>query len=81
MENILEDLKRYFRDTPREKVLRDWAETKKNSPKGGPKLKDFLCMTGILYGPIEIGHFTVNGKYNNNINPKQSSGSLFLYRA
>ena len=78
MENILENLKKYFRETPREEVLKGWEEAKKNAPKGGPKLNDFLCITGILYGPSQIGNITVNGIQQNNINPKKSSGFVFL---
>lgn len=40
--NILEKLKQYFKNTPRDKVLSDWKHTKENAPKNSPLLKDFL---------------------------------------
>lgn len=78
MENILENLKKYFRETPREEVLKGWQQAKREAPKGGPKLNDFLCLTGMR--PSQISCVTVNGIQHNHINPKKSSGFVFLYR-
>lgn len=43
MENMLEALKKYFVETPREKVLEDWAKTKE-ATKGikSPTIGEFL---------------------------------------
>ena len=76
MDNILEDLKKYFRETPRDQVLKDWAEAKKNSPKGGPKLKEFLDMTRVMYRPTEE-FFTLTGKNIDEINPEYIPGCFF----
>lgn len=40
--SMLDDLKKYFNETPREQVLKDWADTENNAPEGGPKLVEFL---------------------------------------
>lgn len=69
MNNILEDLKKYFRETPREKIMSDWADTKLNSPKGGPKLREFMFANAIPYPRRFIVVSNIN-----NINPKYSSG-------
>lgn len=36
MKDILEKLKQYFKDTPREEVLKAWKEAKENAPKNSP---------------------------------------------
>lgn len=41
-DTITDKLKEYFKNTPREEVLRGWAEAKKNSAKNSPKVKDFI---------------------------------------
>lgn len=53
MNDIIKKLKKYFKETPREKVLSDWSEAKKNAPKGGPKIKEFLSSDGIICEPLE----------------------------
>ncbi|WP_343695472.1 hypothetical protein [Flavobacterium sp.] len=81
MENILEDLKKYFRETPREEVLKGWKKAKENAPKGGPKLNEFLCFAEIQYGssPSQIGRVTINGNQPINNKPEEiSSGFVFL---
>lgn len=81
MENILEQLQKYFRETPREEVLKGWKAAKENAPKGGPKLNEFLCFTEIQYGssPSQIGRVTINGNKPVNNKPEEiSSGFVFL---
>lgn len=39
---MLEALKEYFKNTPREEVLKSWKESKKNAPKNGPTVDEFL---------------------------------------
>jgi hypothetical protein len=76
MNNILEDLKKYFRDTPREKVMSDWAETKRNSPKGGPKLREFILSHQVYYRPKREFFFVIT-ETNNHISPEFTPGLLF----
>lgn len=42
--NILQDLKDYFKNTPREQIEKDWAETEKYD-KVGPTVSEFLEVT------------------------------------
>lgn len=42
MEDILQKLKDYFANTPREEVLKGWEEAKRNAPKNSPLLKDLF---------------------------------------
>jgi len=41
-QKMLDELKEYFANTPREKVLEDWAKAREMAPKNSIKLKDFL---------------------------------------
>lgn len=41
MSNFYEELKKYFENTPREKVLEDWDKSKKWD-EVGPTLEEFL---------------------------------------
>ena len=77
MNNILEDLKKYFRDTPREKIMRDWAETKEEAPKGGPSIKRYIEVSKIFYRCKKEEFFVINEKNNILVNPEYSSGSFF----
>lgn len=38
MNDILEKLKQYFKDTPREEVLKGWKEARENAPKNSPSV-------------------------------------------
>lgn len=78
MTNILEDLKQYFRDTPREKIMRDWAETKMEAPKGGPTVRKYLDTSKIFYRCKKDEFFVITEKNNILVNPKYPSGSFFL---
>ncbi|WP_264509970.1 hypothetical protein [Flavobacterium sp. N1719] len=77
MNNILEDLKKYFRDTPREKVMKDWSETKNEAPKGGPTLRKYLEASKIYYRSKKEEFFVIKEKNTNLVNPKYPSGSFF----
>ena len=48
MNNLLEDLKKYFRDTPQEKIMKDWAETEKFD-EVRPQLDKFFEVSKILF--------------------------------
>lgn len=41
MSTLLENLKKYFAETPREQVLKDWESSKKFD-KVGPTVKEFI---------------------------------------
>ena len=48
MNNILEDLKKYFQDTPQEQIMKEWAETEKYD-KVGPSIEEFLIKTKLYF--------------------------------
>ena len=48
MNNFLEDLKKYFEVTPRDKVLTDWEKSAEFN-KVGPTIDDFLQHTNQYY--------------------------------
>ena len=75
--NFFEDLKKYFENTPREKVLEDWAKSEEFD-KIGPTVEEFLTYTSKYYethlqDPVQT---EMNFK-SNNISPEFSSGFLF----
>jgi hypothetical protein len=78
MNNILEDLKKYFRDTPREKIMKDWAETKLQAPRGGPTLRRYLDASKIFYRCKKEEFFVITEINNILVNPKYPSGFSFL---
>jgi len=54
--NILQDLKDYFKNTPREQIEKDWAETEKYD-KVGPTVSEFLEVTK------SVNEFSANPKF------------------
>ncbi len=73
MGNMLEELKKYFETTPREKVLEDWAKTEAFD-QVGPTMDEFLTQTRLYYqvyssDPLQ-GYLINNIEYS----PKYSSG-------
>ena len=48
MSIILEELKRYFQDTPQEKILSDWAELEKYD-QVGPTIQEFKKVTRYFF--------------------------------
>ncbi len=48
MENLVENLKKYFETTSREQVLKDWEETKEFD-QVGPTMDDFLSQTNAYF--------------------------------
>jgi hypothetical protein len=48
MNNFYEDLKKYFETTPQEKILEDWAKTKKWD-NVGPTVNEFLINTENIH--------------------------------
>lgn len=64
MKDILDKLKQYFKDTPREEVLKGWQQAKENAPKSGiefmnieiaPNLKKFLEENEYYIGLLNSG--------------------------
>ncbi|TDD78408.1 hypothetical protein [Flavobacterium caseinilyticum] len=74
MNNILEDLKKYFQDTPQEQIMKDWAETEKFD-KVGPSIEEFLTKTKLYFKLEEEKLLLSQPNFLDNIkNPKYSSG-------
>tara|TARA_B100001105_G_C22219792_1_gene369139 strand:+ start:188 stop:430 length:243 start_codon:yes stop_codon:yes gene_type:complete len=48
MSTLLEDLKRYFRETPREKIMSDWAKSEKFD-NVGPPVDEFIEFSKKYY--------------------------------
>lgn len=75
--DILDQLKKYIEETPREKVLQDWEEMKIYD-EVGPTFEDFFDQQQQYHKvkevtkPIEVSHFS---NYDN-LSPEFSSGFL-----
>lgn len=65
--SILDDLKEYFKNTPREQVIKDWEDSKEKAPKGSPTIKQFIKMKKIqdleLYEAVELNNDKFAKKY------------------
>ena len=48
MNNLLEDLKKYFRDTPDEQIQKDWSESEKYD-EIGPSVEEFIKETQSFF--------------------------------
>lgn len=55
MSNMLDDLKKYFAETPREKVLKDWEETKK-ATRGvrSMHVNEFIAMQEFYHDKLHL---------------------------
>lgn len=76
MENILENLKKHFRDTPREKVLEDWALVEKTARRG-PAIREFLECSKEHVGWKYGNYFVINEINDILANPKVTFGFVF----
>lgn len=56
-ENMLDQLKKYFDETPREQVEKDWGHVKENAPKCGPTVNEFLANGGRISFDEDIESF------------------------
>lgn len=65
MDNFVEDLKKYFDETPKEKVLEDWNKSKEFD-KVGPTVDEFINNTE-LNNIINMENYKLINKINNNI--------------
>jgi hypothetical protein len=75
MNNFIEDLKKYFEATPREKVLADWAETAEFD-NVGPTVDEFFYAQqdfGCSFNQTDVVQQNVINVHN----PKFSSGFFF----
>ena len=77
MNNVLEELKNYFKNTPREKILSDWAEAKLEAPSGAPLLKEFMEVHRFFYKEGEDNFFEIKENIDILVNPEETSGFLF----
>jgi hypothetical protein len=72
--NFFEELKHYFDNTTREKVLQDWAKSAEFETVG-VKVEDFLA-SSIQYSCTLDDPPMACENYKTNINPKESLGFL-----
>lgn len=78
MNNILEDLKKYFQDTPQEQIMKEWAETEKYD-KVGPSIEEFLIKTKLYFKLEDEDLVLKEQNFPKNIkNPNYTSG-FFLH--
>ena len=75
--NMLEELKRYFRETPKEEVLRQWEETK-DLDEVGPTVEEFLEYTEHFYKTTMEDPLTDKGILNEKLSPEFTSGFFNL---
>lgn len=75
--DFFEELKKYFENTPREKVLEDWAKTEELD-EIGPTIEEFL-QSSFIYGHGLIDDPLLNklNLLDNFVSPKYSSGFSF----
>lgn len=78
MENFLDELKKYFETTSRDKILEDW-EKSAEFDKVGPTVEEFLVNTKKYFELEEREiHWSKLKSQNENINPKYSSGFFVI---
>ncbi len=78
MNNIFEELKKYFSSTPQNEVLKDWESTKADDAVG-PTLSEFICYTEQMFRIANSEK--IKPKEKTNIifnNPKYTSG-FFIF--
>lgn len=75
MSTLLEDLRKYFEETPQQQIESDWAKSEKYDSVG-PPVDEFIESSRKYYA-VEC-HDANNDIQFNNLNPKFStSGFLF----
>lgn len=75
MINFLEELKNYFENTPRKKILEDWAKSAEFD-NVGPTVEEFLHNTNQYYHIISQGPNPWIPIQINKFDPKFTSGFL-----
>jgi hypothetical protein len=76
MENLVEQLKKYFETTSREKVLKDWEKTKEFD-QIEPIMDDFLNQTNWYFKIKLDDPMPGQNLIISNYSPKFSSGFFF----
>lgn len=80
MNSVAENLKAYFKNTPKEQIDSDWAATQKYD-EIGPSVKEFLSQTELIYKyvlPEDYWEFNFSSLQGNIENPEVTS-DFFLY--
>jgi hypothetical protein len=78
MENFLDELKKYFETTSRDKILEDWEKSAKFDIVG-PTIEEFLVNTKKYFELEEQEiHWSNFKSQNENINPKYTSGFFVI---
>ncbi|RZJ69803.1 hypothetical protein [Flavobacterium sp.] len=72
MDAILEELKKYFRDTPQDQIQRDWAETEKFKTVG-PTVHEYMNATKRY---LDLDGWRIKNQNLILVNPKQTFGFL-----
>ncbi len=77
MSNFFDDLMKYLQETPREKVLEDWAKSEAFDSVG-PTFKEFLDNTHYYHITSQDPPKQTVTSLNNDLSPKFPSGFLFI---
>jgi hypothetical protein len=72
MDNLLEELKKYFKNTPRSKVMEDWAKSAEYD-KVGPTVEEFISCSPYHY-TSNVLSITNQQHIQSNLSSKFSSG-------
>jgi hypothetical protein len=80
MSTLLEDLKKYFSETPQEKIISDWAKSEKYD-EVGPAVDQFIEFSKKYYTVEYPDANNINQvQITNNINnPKFNPSGFFFY--
>ncbi len=76
MSNFFEELKKYFENTPHDKIVADWAKSEEFD-KVGPTVEEFLISSQQYYVYTNDPNNWCPENNNNQISPKFTSGFLF----
>lgn len=73
MNNFLEDLKKYFENTPKEEVLKQWRKSAELDSIG-VSMNDFLRNLNHYHFTFIPSNSETEKQFETNINPKFTSG-------
>ncbi|UWY29371.1 hypothetical protein N4T20_05400 [Flavobacterium sp. TR2] len=79
MSTLLEDLKKYFKETPKEQIKSDWAKSEKYD-EIGPAVDEFIEYSRKYYAVESLDANGINQVQITNIinNPKSNFGFHFF---
>jgi hypothetical protein len=77
MSNFLDDLLKYLKETPKEKVHQDWAKSEALD-NIGPTFEEFLANTHYYHVTSQDPVKQALTSVNKDLSPKYPSGFLFL---